>query len=65
MSWGIYVTKNSIPKTPTKCPVGECVYNGESMAGVCDDPRINRGNSDAKCHTMKPIELVEILNKAG
>ena len=40
------VCKGNIPIRPMVCPEGDCVYNTDT---VCDEPRINNGNSDAKC----------------
>lgn len=37
--------KRDIPNTPHRC-VAVCVY---SKDGICDEPRTNNGNSDAKC----------------
>lgn len=43
----IRVQRRSLPDTPRSCPK-RCIY---AVAGVCDMPRINKGNSDAYCHT--------------
>jgi len=40
------IQKRDIPNTPHHCDKTTCVYN---EAGICDEPRINRGNSDARC----------------
>lgn len=36
-----------LPTTWTQCGTRNCVYN---TGGLCEDPRINKGNGDAKCH---------------
>lgn len=47
------IPAHCLPHRPTPCPRTGCVYN---QAGICDEPRINKGNSDAECHRF--------LNKA-
>lgn len=51
-----------IPNTPCKCPVVQCVYNEQ---GECDDPRTNKGNSDADCHKTLNKNLLLILTRIG
>ena len=52
----------AIPNSPTRCLLKrECVYRDHE--GVCDEPRINKGNSDAACHTMSNKALLELLEK--
>lgn len=66
MSWGIYRTKRCIPKKVTRCPMLECVYNGErAPKGYCDDPRINHGNGDALCHRWKAGKVIDVLAQSG
>ena len=56
------VSKYALPCAPTKCVVGGyCVYRDEQ--GVCDEPRINKGNGDAKCHRMGNAELLKYLGE--
>lgn len=46
------VSKYQIPTTESGCLLWsvECIYrDGFSL---CDDPRTNKGNSDAACHKM-------------
>lgn len=46
-----------MPRTPHRCPK-QCVY---AVAGVCDDPRINKGNGDAYCHRRGNREVLSWL----
>jgi hypothetical protein len=55
------VTIKMIPATLTKCPLHGCVYN--SKLGFCDNPRINKGNSDAACHRKTNRDLLMLLDK--
>lgn len=60
-----YVTKNSIPSTPMMCwYVDRCVY-GKEGGGVCQDPRTNRGNSDAICHGVRPKMVMLWLSESN
>ncbi len=43
------------------CDMIDCVYN---EFGMCDEPQINHGNSDALCFEWKPRELVDFLTSA-
>lgn len=52
-------SKSDLPRGTIKCPNTECVYN---QFGECDDIRINRGNSDSKCHKDS---IVKILGYIG
>jgi len=57
------VTRRSIPGKPSICDM-DCVYaESETYApkGCCDDPRTNKGNSDAKCYRMNNRDIVEYL----
>jgi hypothetical protein len=47
-----------IPNYPSLCPFKRCVYND---GGYCDDPRTNKGNSDAECHRMSNRKIIEYL----
>jgi hypothetical protein len=47
-----YITKRNIPNELCQCIKSDCVYNDEDS--LCDEPRINRGNSDAKCFRIRP-----------
>lgn len=50
----------AIPAAPTPCrKPGHCVYRDENE--ICDEPRINKGNSDAACHGMSNKDLLELL----
>lgn len=53
--------KSDIPKGPIECPKERCVYNTD---GVCDEPRINKGNSDSLCFRMSNKYVIEMLIKA-
>ena len=44
-----------LPESPRRCTQQQCVYN---EGGVCDDPRINRGNGDAVCHRVTPHRVI-------
>lgn len=54
------VSARMIPSCPMFCSIGKgCVYR---RALICDDPRINKGNSDAKCHKANNRDLLAALN---
>ncbi|MGF6996708.1 hypothetical protein P3T25_005083 [Paraburkholderia sp. GAS32] len=44
-----------LPQVPCHCRVESCVYNKD---GVCDEPRINRANSDSACHRITPRQVI-------
>lgn len=44
-----------LPNATVDCDITPCVYN---MAGKCDTPRVNKGNSDASCHRMSNKDLI-------
>ncbi len=46
---GSRVQSHMLPNSWTQCQTRRCVYN---TGGLCDMPRINKGNSDAACHRM-------------
>jgi len=54
------ITKLYIPLTPCNCNIISCVYN---KGGICDEPRINKSNSDSHCHKMSPKILLNHINK--
>lgn len=53
--------KRHIPNTPHLCINRKCVYNED---GICDQPRINNGNSDAKCFKRSNKTTLSWLNEA-
>jgi hypothetical protein len=56
------VSRLDLPDTWSFCAVGEgCVYRSE--AGQCDDPRTNKGNEDARCHTWSNVNLIGKLTR--
>lgn len=56
----IRVSSGFLPRQPARCPQAACIYNAE---GVCDDPRTNRGNSDAACHKKSVAKLLDSLSE--
>lgn len=58
----IRVSAGFLPREPSHCPQDSCVYNAK---GVCDDPRTNRGNSDAACHKQRVAKLLDSLSEIG
>lgn len=64
----IRVSKYSIPNEQSRCPRTTCAYNSHSRGcfdgGTCDEPRINKGNSDADCHSMSNKDLLALLKEA-
>lgn len=44
------------------CPSLLCVYNED---GLCDEPYVNKGNSDAVCHGMTYEEVARMLEVGG
>lgn len=54
------VSRNDLPNIRTICSVSKwCCYRSES--GDCDEPRINKGNSDAACHRTTNKDLLKRL----
>lgn len=51
--------RHHLPGTPSPCPKVGCVYNVE---GVCDQPQVNKGNGDAKCHRWTNRRVLEMLS---
>ena len=52
-------TKRDLPINANVCSKN-CIY---SEKGVCGEPQINHGNSDASCHTMTYKEVLALLGK--
>ena len=50
-----------IPNTRIRCPMIFCVYNDKEEGNTCDEPRTNKGNSDAKCHYWSNKRLLETI----
>ena len=55
------ISKRDLPNKSTPCIKVLCVYN---VDGLCDEPRINKGNSDALCHKMTNKHLLELLKNS-
>jgi hypothetical protein len=58
---GIRKQRSDLPNKATFCIYGElrrCVYH---VDGSCDSPRINKGNSDARCHRLSNKALLKLL----
>lgn len=62
------ITKTAIPNFQYPCPMVKCVYQDRSMCdnddtrwGLCDNPLLNHGNSDALCFDMKPSKIVNMI----
>lgn len=56
-------SKLAIPNTPSNCTiVYACPYR--NSAGACDEPRTNKGNSDAACHKMRNVDLITKLERS-
>ncbi len=56
------VQSSDLPSTWSQCATKRyCVYN---VGGLCDDPRNNKGNSDAACHTESNRSLLSRLQPA-
>jgi len=49
-----------LPSTPTRCPTRACVYC-QGDEGTCADPRLHKGNSDARCHRWSNKRLLQTL----
>jgi hypothetical protein len=52
-----------VPDYPKVCRVARpCVYRGlNAPSPWCEEPRTNKGNSDAACHTMNNKDLLKLL----
>jgi hypothetical protein len=57
---GERVSTLQLPRVPTPCPK-TCIYATE---GMCDEPRINKGNGDAYCHKRNNKDVLAWLNEA-
>lgn len=54
------ITARQLPNWETPCKVTRfCVYR--DTFGNCDEPRVNKGNSDSACHQMNNKDLLEVL----
>ncbi len=51
----------ALPASPTPC-AQTCVY---AEGGVCSEPRVNKGNGDAVCHTWTNKRLLAALEGGG
>lgn len=54
------IQTNAIPNTSTNCYL-HCEYSNNT---ICDNPRLNKGNSDATCFKFTNKKLVEYLKDA-
>jgi DnaJ-class molecular chaperone len=55
------VSINWIPNDPCECKVdGACVYRSYQS---CDEPRVNKSNSDSLCHNISNKDLLPQLKK--
>lgn len=54
------LSKRHIPNKPTGCHHFTCPYNSDGEDGICDNPRNNKGNSDANCHKTSIKDLLHI-----
>lgn len=50
-----------MPNTAHHCPKLDCIYNGLTQRSICDNPRINKGNSDAYCFKLNNITVYQWL----
>ena len=54
------VSSRMLPGCPMFCSIGkDCVYR---VSMICDDPRNNKGNGDAKCHRMNNRDVLAALS---
>lgn len=50
----------AVPNEPRRCTVtAVCIYRPD---GICDEPRVNKGNSDSACHKMNNRDLLVELH---
>lgn len=55
----IRIQRSDLPLGPAVCPMPmPCVYRKD---GICDEPRINKGNSDAGCWDVSNREVLRCL----
>lgn len=60
----IRVQRHALPEAPCLCRVvAACAYRDK--ASVCDDPRINKGNGDSRCHRMNNRDVLALLAPAA
>jgi hypothetical protein len=60
------VSLYAVPARPQYCTVEkDCVYRIGGVGGGCQDPRTNKGNSDAACHRMNNKDLIVKLRPVG
>lgn len=52
------IQEHHLPAIPTQCMKTTCVY---AVDGICDEPRINKGNGDAECHRLSNKRVLQIL----
>ena len=57
------VQVSDLPNRPVYCASILCVYNAGHPGRMCDMPRINKGNSDALCHTESNKSLLKRINE--
>jgi hypothetical protein len=51
----------SVPDTPKYCLLKRpCPYRDQQI--LCDDPQINKGNSDSACHSMTNKRVIAFLS---
>jgi hypothetical protein len=51
--------RRDLPGSPVECSIDRpCVYR---VRRLCDEPRINKGNSDAACHRMSNRAVLAAL----
>lgn len=56
------IQRSDLPSRNTICGMMKpCVYREET--NWCDDPRTNKGNSDAACHRLSNKELLRWLEE--
>jgi len=56
------VSKYSLPGAPSACRLDRpCVYRHAHR--ICDNPRLNKGNSDAACFRLNNRALLPLLHK--
>lgn len=55
------MTTYYLPLTPTCCHYDKpCVYRDQHL--LCDQPRINKGNSDAACFRLRNKDVLGFLS---
>lgn len=62
------VKTGQITEQRSECPKYGCVYAGPVYAtrleivGVCSNPRVNAGNSDASCFKMSAKDIMHMIS---